>query len=128
MSFNEEMAARQTQWRKTHIACQERGKQGGKSYPWILPRHLWEESLWPGIRSGSANSLPEYLQQTQVQKHLNVHNLKSSWVLCANEWGYFLPNPTTGGREKLTALINYREQHAPGVGIVLFEKQDSDTT
>jgi len=82
--FNEEMTERQVQWRKAHIACRESGYQGGKAYPWILPHHLWEESLWPGIRSGSAKSLPEYLQQTGVQEHRGVHNLKSSWVLCAN--------------------------------------------
>ena len=84
MFFNEEMTSRQVKWRKTHIACQEHGRQGGRTYPWILPRHLWEESLWPGIRSGSENSLPAYLRRTGVQEHQGVHNLKSSWVLCAN--------------------------------------------
>ena len=49
------------------------------------------------------------------------------YLLIVDEWGYFLPNPTTGGREKLTELVNYRERSAPGVGIVLFEKQDSNT-
>ena len=40
--------------------------------------------LWPDIRKGSDNSLPAYIESTGVQKHEGVHNLKSSWVLCAN--------------------------------------------
>jgi hypothetical protein len=70
----------QKEWRKKYIASQECGRWGGKLYPWILPRRLWKESLWVGIR----DTLPEYLQQNRVQEHRGVHNLKSSWVLCAN--------------------------------------------
>ena len=40
--------------------------------------------LWPGIRTGSSNSLSAYLERTGVQKYQGVHNLKSSWVHCAN--------------------------------------------
>ena len=50
----------------------------------ILPESSWEEGLLPGIRTGSDESLPAYLKRTGVQKHEGVHNLKSSWVLCAN--------------------------------------------
>lgn len=40
--------------------------------------------MWPGIRSTSNCSLPAYLDAKHIQKHIGVHNLKSSWVLCAN--------------------------------------------
>ena len=36
------------------------------------------------MRTGSDNSLPAYLEDKSVQKHEGVHNLKSSWILCAN--------------------------------------------
>ncbi len=52
--------------------------------PWIVPPRLWEEGLWQGIRSGADNPLSEYLKKNNVQKHRDAHNLKSSWVMCAN--------------------------------------------
>ena len=66
------------------MECQEPGEQLGRRRSWILPRDLWEEGLWPGIRTGSDNPLTAYLEKNKVQKHGGVHNLKSSWVLCAN--------------------------------------------
>ena len=82
--FDAWMTGHQLKWRETHVANKEWGWQNKKQYPWILPASLWEEGLWPGIRSASANSLPEYLRRNSVQKHQGVHNLKSSWMHCAN--------------------------------------------
>lgn len=81
---NAYMSEYQTSWRKDNVATPEWGRQNTKRYPWILPYELWEEGLWPGIRSDSTPSLPDYLRRERVQKHQGVHNLKSSWVLCAN--------------------------------------------
>lgn len=81
--FDRYMNDYQTQWRRNNLENQVLGTQNGKKRPWILPRELWEEGLWAGIRGGT-NSLPAYLDDTGVQKHAGVHNLKSSWVLCAN--------------------------------------------
>lgn len=78
--FNKEMERHQVAWRQKHIADERHGTQNGKMRPWILPSELWEEGLWPGIRSGSACSLPAYLATPgrEVEKHMGVHNLKSS--------------------------------------------------
>ena len=73
----------QTAWREERIN-KEWGTQNGKQRPWILPREAWELGLWPQIRSSSKHSLPAYLQREKVEKHEGVHNLKSSWILCAN--------------------------------------------
>lgn len=81
--FDQYMNRYQTKWRHDNVDNQEQGEQQGKKYPWILPRELWKEGLWPGIKSGS-NSLSLYLQKSGVQKHDGVHNLKSSWIQCAN--------------------------------------------
>ena len=83
-SLNELMNDHQVAWRRRNVSSKEMGTWGKKSYPWILPRNLWEEGLWPGIRTGSSNALPAYLKQSRVQKHSGVRNLKSSWMLCAN--------------------------------------------
>jgi hypothetical protein len=51
-----------------------------------LPRDQWEENLWPGIRSGSDNSLPAYLKGKEAERFARdeLCDLKSSWILCAN--------------------------------------------
>lgn len=77
-SFGETQAA----WRLSHITDRRQGEHNGLSRRWILPPELWKEGLWPGIRG----SLPAYVDRAgaRVQKHVGAHNLKSSWMLCAN--------------------------------------------
>jgi hypothetical protein len=82
--FDKAMEDRQIKWRLHNIDTKERGSQNNKTRDWILPQQLWEQGLAPSIRSGQPNSLPQYLADTGVQKHTGVHNLKSSWMLCAN--------------------------------------------
>lgn len=82
--FDEEMNVTQTAWRARHVRTKKHGFQNGRQRAWILPRDNWEEGLWPGIRSDTAHSLPAYVEKNGIQMHLGVHNLKSSWVLCAN--------------------------------------------
>ena len=48
--FDLQMNDCQTAWRRDHVKNQEDGEQHQKRRPWILPRELWEEGLWPGIR------------------------------------------------------------------------------
>ena len=83
-SLSEFMNRHQVEWRESNVSSPDMGKWQGDPYPWIVPRNLWEEGLWPGIRTGSDNPLVTYLKRSGVQKHSGVHNLKSSWMLCAN--------------------------------------------
>ena len=83
-SLSERMNDHQVAWRRRNVSSKEMGTWRKKPYPWILPRNMWEEGLWPGIRTHSNNALTAYLKQARVQKHSGVHNLKSSWMLCAN--------------------------------------------
>lgn len=103
-SFDKLMNHLQIEWRKRHVASGEHGSWMGRRYPWILPEDLWEEGLWPGIRTGSDNSLPAYLQDKEVQKHAGVHNLKSSWTQCANL--YFPFRETADGRRMFASFLN----------------------
>jgi len=82
--FDTSVQNQQIEWRSRHIHCPEWGEQNGKKRPWILPKNLWEQGLWSGIRSDSEHSLPDYLENNDIDKHQGVHNLKSSWILCAN--------------------------------------------
>ena len=83
-TFDDQMNATQVAWRRRFVSTPEAGTQNGKTQPWILPKKNWVEGLWPGIRPGEENDLKAYLDSSGVQKHHGVHNLKSSWVLCAN--------------------------------------------
>ena len=66
--FNRHMGDMQTEWRRQNIASQEHGTQNGKRRPWILPKALWEEGLWPGIRSDSPLPLASYLDTYNIKK------------------------------------------------------------
>ena len=101
--FDKVMNDYQTEWRQNNVASQEWGYQNGRRYPWVLPQELWEEGLWAGIRSGSDNSLPAYLERAGVQKHQGVHNLKSSWTMCANL--YFPFGASAEGRELFAMFL-----------------------
>ena len=105
-NFDQWMTHHQIGWRKANIASKECGRWQGRQYPWILPEGSWEEGLWPGIRTGSDNSLPAYLESTGVQKHEGVHNLKSSWVLCANL--YFPFRGTADGKALFASFLKRR--------------------
>ncbi|MDE2781013.1 MAG: hypothetical protein OXI91_15255 [Chloroflexota bacterium] len=111
MSFDRWMERRQTEWRRDHVETEEQGKWRGRSYPWILPDDSWEESLWPGVRRDSDNSLPAYLAESRVQRHVFANNLKSSWILCANL--YFPFRSTPAGRDLLASFL--REYVDPGI-------------
>lgn len=83
-SFDKFVEQQQIQWRTNHIVEKEYGTQNGIKREWLLPHHLWEQGLWAGIGRESDISLIKYLEQNGVTKHDGVHNLKSSWMLCAN--------------------------------------------
>jgi len=106
--FNHRMEEDQVEWRKHHIANKQPGSQNRKSRQWILPKEIWEEGLWDGIRGSSDHPLPRYLHDNKVQKHGGAHNLKSSWILCANLYFPFqldLPMLATFLREHVATEI-----------------------
>jgi hypothetical protein len=102
-AFDSYMSDYQVRWRRSHVESAESGWQNRKQRSWILPRVLWEEGLWPGIRSASDNPLPDYLRRNKVQQHQCVHNLKSSWVQCANL--YFPFGASDQGRTLLAGFL-----------------------
>ena len=73
--FDKEMEEHQVAWRARRINYSDQGRQNKVSRPWLLPEKRWEDGLWPGIRSVSPNSLPDYLEQAAVQKHQHRQSL-----------------------------------------------------
>ena len=83
-TLDDQMSQWQKTWRRHFVSTPEAGIQNKKKCMSILPEKNWWEGLWPGIRRGEENDLEAYLDRSGVKKHRGVHNLKSSWVLCAN--------------------------------------------
>ncbi len=102
--FDRQMSAYQVDWRRQYARSQIAGQQNGQRRDWILPRDLWEQGLWHNIRSDGDWSLPAYLAENRIQKHQGVHNLKSSWVLCANL--YFPFGQSESGRDLLAGFLD----------------------
>lgn len=98
--FDSYLGEHQTAWRVDNIADQRRGLQNGVSRSWILPAEAWTDGLWPGIRS----SLPAYTKD-RIEVHKGAHNLKSSWILCAN---LYFPFRSPGGLALLAAFLKSR--------------------
>lgn len=76
-------------WREDNISTSKEGSQSKNRktgeiiyHSHIIPKNLWTETLWSGIREDS--KLPKYLRDNKIQAHTGTHNLVSSWVSCAN--------------------------------------------
>ncbi len=102
-NFGRWMTQHQIKWRKANVESKQHGKWNGLPYAHILPRDLWEQGLWPGIRTGSPNSLPAYLIEDDVRKHAGVPILTSSWMLCANL--YFPFRGTDDGKALFASFL-----------------------
>lgn len=80
-NFIELMRDHQIKWRKknlTHI--KGNGEQNGRVYERILPWEYHMQNFYPGIQK----DLQEYVEKNKIRMHTGIHNLMSSWVLCAN--------------------------------------------
>ncbi|MBU5614463.1 PGN_0703 family putative restriction endonuclease [Geomonas azotofigens] len=83
-NFDQYTRNQQTSWRREHLENQTPGEHNKKRYPFILPRKDWHYCLWEGIQASSSNPLVPYLNDNNIDHHTGVHNLRSSWALCAN--------------------------------------------
>lgn len=92
-SFDAVVEDAQFAWREKHIATRDQGSQNGKTRCWILPWKCRQHGFWRGIQRGTPNDLEAYLRSEKVQPHVGIHNLKSSWVLCANVYFAHRQNP-----------------------------------
>jgi len=87
--FIDVMRKHQIQWRKKNLShIKENGKQNGKVYEHILPWANHMQNFYPGIRE----SLGRYVEDKKIHMHTGIHNLMSSWVLCANLYWPFNNN------------------------------------
>lgn len=101
LNFQHQQREAQIEWRKSHISSQKFGKQNAVSCAHIVPKALWKETLWEGIRT----ELTYYLN-ANIESHTGTHNLLSSWVACANLYFITKINPDF---KKL--MLGFLQQH-----------------
>src|SRR5579862_9571696 len=100
--FGRQRRMQQEEWRRASLENHEPGSQNGRHYFHILPRRDWELGLYPPLRAGGSDPLATYLQQERVKPHTGIHNLCSSWVLCAN---MYFPFRDAFGRSVLASFL-----------------------
>jgi hypothetical protein len=79
MELHKQQRENHEKWRKNNISSPEEGFQNGNHYPHIIPKKIWKENLWKGIKE----QLVCYIGK-EIKPHTGVHNLLSSWIVCAN--------------------------------------------
>ena len=79
--FREIMREQQVKWRENYLPhIKENGWQNGKQYNHILPRKYQWQNFYSEIRE----ELEGYLKKNAIHPHTSIHNLLSSWAMCAN--------------------------------------------
>lgn len=120
-SFDRQMALHQIEWRERTGNSGAKGSQNGREYDHILPKKEWGRGLWPGV----VDRLNFYLGPGTVQPHTGVHNLKSSWILCANL--YFPFGQDAEGRGLLAGFLhNHVDSEITTVDRIELEHAEKD--
>jgi len=88
--FKNKMREYQIIWKLKYLSnIKRKGYQNGKSYDHILPKSNEQENFFNPIRNELFNPINGYLQGNNIKPHTGIHNLLSSWTLCANMYWPF---------------------------------------
>lgn len=88
--FKNNMRDYQIIWKQKHLPyIKGKGFQNGKSYDHILPKSNQQENFYKPIRDELFNINNGYLKANNIKPHTGIHNLLSSWTLCANMYWPF---------------------------------------
>jgi|GEM_PF-825545 len=89
-SFKSKMVTHQILWKNNHLPhIAKHGWQNGKQYSHILPKVNQEENFFKPIQKELFYPNYRYLKQKRFKPHSGVHNLLSSWALCAKMYWPF---------------------------------------
>ncbi len=89
-NFKKIMKSYQILWKTKYMPhVKAQGYQNGKAYDHILPRSIGQENFYPPIRKVLFDPISGYLKKYGIQPHTGIHNLLSSWTVCANMYWPF---------------------------------------
>jgi len=93
--FKTKIRNKQIQWRAEYLPeINGKGRQNGGEYEHVLPWKHREHGFFPD----TYDSLSAHLKEYGIQPHTGIHNLLSSWVVCAN---FYWPFHIAEGRALL---------------------------
>lgn len=102
--FKTRMTDFQIIWKITNLPhINSNGYQNGKSYKHILPKSNEQENFFISIRDELFNPEKGYLKSNNIKPHTGIHNLLSSWTLCAN---MYWPFNNKEGKKLLSKWLN----------------------
>jgi hypothetical protein len=79
--FIDYITNQQVEWKKKAIKDKRTQKwTNGKEYEHLLPKDIWDQGIWKGIRE----DLLSYIKDSDIQAHISKYSLRSSWILCSN--------------------------------------------
>jgi hypothetical protein len=88
--FKTEMRKFQEDWKHNNLPhIKKKGWQNGKDYDHILPKSNEQENFFYPIQDGLFDRKNGYLIKNAIKPHTGIHNLLSSWTLCANMYWPF---------------------------------------
>lgn len=119
--FRQAMISRQMRWRRAELPeVTENGRQNGKEYEHILPWKERQKNFFPQVR----DDLSGYLKENSIQAHTGIHNMLSSWALCAN---VYWPFRSESGYALLKEFLNqYLDGVIKTINSIELEYQDED--
>ena len=87
--FEKSMKEHQTYWRLAHLPHVAVTGMQNDSKQYILPNIEYLLSFFPDIRESLFGLHNGYLKSNRIKPHTSIHNLMSSWVVCANMYWPF---------------------------------------
>lgn len=88
--FKNRMRDYQIIWKRKYLPhINGKGYQNGKGYDHILPKCNEQENFFKPIQNELFNLYNGYLKENNIKPHTGIHNLLSSWTLCANMYWPF---------------------------------------
>jgi len=89
-NFKKVMQSYQEAWKLVHLPhIISKGLYAGHPYSHVLPKANEIENFYPPIRNNLFGPPKGYLKLNHIKPHIGIHNLLSSWALCANMYWPF---------------------------------------
>lgn len=107
-AFRTSILSDQMKWKKKYLPhITKEGFQNKQSFGHILPKANQEDNFYLSIRSDLFDKARGYLELNHIKPHTGIHNLLSSWALCANlYWPFNNPEGKKLLAEYLKAQTN----------------------
>jgi len=103
VNFTNRVEQQQIGWKLKYVNDQRSQTwNNGKVYAHLLPKDIWDQGLWEGVRQ----EVLDYIRDERIQPHPMKHSLKSSWTLCINL--YFIIKKSAHFQELMLQFLKSR--------------------